>query len=83
VKVRQSGRIVSVATIIALAVNTEGRREVLGLKTMPSEAEPFWRIQTTRTPQRRRVSMTYQCYELNGSMVMTYKRRSEFRGIDA
>ncbi|MFO0236077.1 MAG: IS256 family transposase [Burkholderiales bacterium] len=42
VKVRQSGRIVSVATIIAVAGNTEGRREVLGLATGPSEAEPFW-----------------------------------------
>ena len=42
VKVRQSGRIVSVATIIAVAVNTEGRREVLGLARGPSEAEPFW-----------------------------------------
>jgi len=42
VKVRQSGRIVSVATIIAVAVNTEGRREVLGMATGPSEAEPFW-----------------------------------------
>ena len=30
-KVRQTGRIVSVAAIIAVAVNTEGRREVLGL----------------------------------------------------
>src|SRR6185503_2039592 len=30
-KVRQAGRIVSVATIIAVAVNTEGRREVLGM----------------------------------------------------
>lgn len=42
VKVRQSGRIVSMATIIAVAVNTEGRREVLGMATGPSEAEPFW-----------------------------------------
>src|SRR5574338_975284 len=42
VKVRQAGRIVSVATIIALAVNTEGRREVLGLDIGPSEAETFW-----------------------------------------
>ena len=42
VKVRQAGRIVSVATIIAVAVNTEGRREVLGMATGPSEAEPFW-----------------------------------------
>ncbi|HLY43328.1 MAG TPA: IS256 family transposase [Terracidiphilus sp.] len=42
VKVRQGGRIVSVATIIAVAVNSEGRREVLGMATGPSEAEPFW-----------------------------------------
>ena len=31
VRVRQAGRIVSVATIIAVAVNTEGRRDVLGM----------------------------------------------------
>src|SRR5499425_374412 len=42
VKVRQSGRIVSVAVIIAFAVNTDGRRELLGLEVGPSEAEPFW-----------------------------------------
>jgi hypothetical protein len=40
--VSQSGRIVSVVTIIAVAVNTEGRREVLGMATGPSDAEPFW-----------------------------------------
>jgi putative transposase len=42
VKVRQAGRIVSVAVIIAVAVNTEGVREVVGLAVGPSEAEPFW-----------------------------------------
>ena len=42
VKVRQAGRIVSVAVIIAVAVNTDGQREVLGLEVGPSEAEPFW-----------------------------------------
>ena len=42
VKVRQAGRIVSVAVIIAVAVNTDGRREVLGMRVGPSEAEPFW-----------------------------------------
>ena len=41
-KVREGGRIVSVAVIIAVAVNTDGRREVLGLAVGPSEAEPFW-----------------------------------------
>ena len=42
VKQRQAGRIVSVATIVAVAVNTDGRREVLGMGVGPSEAEPFW-----------------------------------------
>jgi transposase-like protein len=42
VKVREGGRIISTAVIIAIAVNTDGRREVLGLATGPSEAEPFW-----------------------------------------
>jgi putative transposase len=42
VKVRQAGRIVSVAVIIAVAVNTDGRREVLGMQVGASEAEPFW-----------------------------------------
>jgi putative transposase len=42
VKVRQAGRIVSVAVIIAVGVNTDGVREVLGVAVGPSEAEPFW-----------------------------------------
>ena len=42
VKVRASGRIVSVAVIIAVGVNTDGTRELLGLAVGPSEAEPFW-----------------------------------------
>jgi len=42
VKVRQAGRIVSVAVIIAVGVNTDGVREILGVAVGPSEAEPFW-----------------------------------------
>jgi putative transposase len=41
-KVREGGRIVSVAAIIAVAVSTDGRREIVGLGISPSEAEPFW-----------------------------------------
>jgi putative transposase len=41
-KVRQNGRIVSVAVIVAVGVTTDGRREVLGMDIGPSEAEPFW-----------------------------------------
>src|SRR5499427_3258184 len=42
VKVRQNGRIVSVAVIVAVGVNSDGRREVLGMDVGPSEAETFW-----------------------------------------
>jgi putative transposase len=42
VKVREAGRIVSVALIIAVGVNGDGRREVLGLAVGASEAETFW-----------------------------------------
>ena len=42
VKVRQAGRIVSVAVIVAVGVNSDGRREILGLYIGPSEAETFW-----------------------------------------
>jgi putative transposase len=41
-KEREGGRIVSVAAIIAVAVNSDGRREIVGLGVGPSEAEPFW-----------------------------------------
>jgi len=41
-KTREAGRIVSTAVILAVAVNTDGRREVLGIATGASEAEPFW-----------------------------------------
>src|SRR3954465_9048092 len=40
--VREGGRIVSVAAIIAVAVSTDGRREIVGLGIGPAEAEPFW-----------------------------------------
>ena len=42
VKVREAGRIVSVAVTIAVGVNTDGRREVLGMDIGCSEAETFW-----------------------------------------
>lgn len=42
-KVREAGRIVSLAVIVAVGVNTDGRREVLGVATGASEAEQFWK----------------------------------------
>jgi transposase-like protein len=43
VKVRRDHRIVSVAVIVAVGVNSDGRREVLGMDIGPSEAETFWK----------------------------------------
>jgi putative transposase len=42
VKVRRAGRIVSVAVIVAVGANSDGRREVLGMAVGSSEAETFW-----------------------------------------
>jgi putative transposase len=42
VKVRRNHRIVSAAVIVAVGVNADGRREVLGMDIGPSEAETFW-----------------------------------------
>jgi hypothetical protein len=41
IKARTGGRIVSTAVIVAVAVNGDGRREVLGMDIGPSEAETF------------------------------------------
>jgi len=51
-KVRQNGRIVSVAVTIAVAVNAGGRCEVLGMDIGASEAETFW-LEFLRKLKRR------------------------------
>jgi transposase-like protein len=52
VKARRDHHIVSVAVIVAVGVNTDGRREVLGMTVGHSEAEPFW-VEFLRTLARR------------------------------
>ena len=52
VKVRQSSRVVSAAVIIAVGVNSDGRREVLGLEIGASEAEAFWTAFLRKLRQR-------------------------------
>lgn len=52
VKVRQAERIVSVAVIVAVDVNGDGRREVLGIDIGPPETETFWAA-FLRKPARR------------------------------
>lgn len=42
VKVREQGRVVSQAVVIAIAVKATGEREVLGLDVGPSEDGAFW-----------------------------------------
>jgi len=42
IRVRDGGRIISRAVIVAVAVNGDGRREILGIAVGPSEAETFW-----------------------------------------
>jgi transposase-like protein len=52
VKARRDHHIVSVAVIVAVGVNTDGRREVLGMTVGHSEAEPFW-VEFLRALARR------------------------------
>ena len=52
VKVRRNHQIVSVAVIVVAGVNTDGRREVLGMTIGHSEAEPFW-VEFLRSLARR------------------------------
>lgn len=54
-KQHQGGRIVSFAAIIAVAANTDGRREIIGLGVGPSEAETFWMdfLRSSRARPRR------------------------------
>jgi len=42
-KVRLDGRVVSMALMIALAVNTDGQREILAIEPMLEESEDSWR----------------------------------------
>jgi putative transposase len=42
IKARQNDRVVSLAVIVAVGANTDGRREILGMQVGPSEAETFW-----------------------------------------
>ena len=49
---RRDGRVVSVAVIIAVGVNADGRREVLGMDIGPSEAETFRTSSCASSPPR-------------------------------
>lgn len=42
VKSRELGRVTTRAVVVAVGVNEEGRREVLGLSVGPAETEAFW-----------------------------------------
>src|SRR4051794_15538022 len=51
-KVRQNSHVVSVAVIIAVGINSDGRREVRGMDIDASEAEPFWTAFLRKLRQR-------------------------------
>jgi transposase-like protein len=41
-KVREAGRVVSVATVVAIGVDDQGQRRILGVQTGASEDHQFW-----------------------------------------
>jgi len=79
VKVRQAGRIVSVAVIIAVGVNTDGVREILGAAVGPSEAEPFWttflRTLTRRGLRGVRLVISDAHLGLKAAVAKVFRRR--------
>ena len=58
-KVREAGRIVNVSVVVATAVNSEGRREIIGMDVGTSEDGAFWlaflRSLSARGPRRSEV----------------------------
>lgn len=42
-KVRENGRVVSMAVVVAVGVNTDGAREILGFDVGPAESHAFWK----------------------------------------
>jgi putative transposase len=60
VNVRQNGRVVSIAVIVAVGVNSDGRREVLGMNIGPSEAETFWTAFLRKLSRRGLRGATWQ-----------------------
>lgn len=74
---RQNHRIVSVAVIVAVGVNTDGRREVLGLDIGQSKAETFWTEFLRKLAQRGLcgvklvISDAYECIKASAAKVMT------------
>jgi putative transposase len=73
VKVRRNHRIVSVAVIIAVGVNTDGRREVLGMDIGASEAETFW---TDFLRKLRRPSVLTPTAMITATETMRWLRRT-------
>lgn len=52
-KVREGGRIVSKAVLVAFGVNTDGQREVLGVQVTQGEMETCWRSFLAHLVERR------------------------------
>jgi len=61
-KVRRDGLIVSVAVIIAVGVNTDGRREVLGMDIGTSEAEAIWTEFSRKLTRRGLRGVELRCF---------------------
>ncbi len=79
VKVRESGRIVSVAVIVAAGVNSAGRREVLGMSIGPSEAETFWTaLLRQRDLLQKQNHADYREVHWGSAFLAVYEQRNEW-----
>ncbi|MFU8776456.1 MAG: transposase, partial [Roseovarius sp.] len=71
-KVRESGRIVSRAVIVAVAVNEDGKREVLGVATGPSEADAEAQWETVADALREKVEKLGTFMDASRDDVLAY-----------
>lgn len=58
-KVRHAGSIVSCAVLIAVGINPQGRREILGVSVALSEAETHWRTFLASLQERGLIGVQY------------------------
>jgi len=73
-----AGRIVSVAVIVAVGVNADARRDVLGMDIGPSEAETFWTLFLRKRAQRGVRLVVSDNYEaINAAVSKIFHRDSE------
>jgi len=79
IKIRKEGRVLSQGVLIAIAVNGEGYREILGLKIGDSESEATWSVFFTWLKGRGLRGVEMITSDNRGGLVRAIRRH--FQGV--